>query len=216
VVTVEETKKLIHKLSLSKATGPDGISVKVLKQISPVFSEPLTRLFNISITKGLFSNKWKVARVSPLFKDGARDNRSNYRPISILPVFSKLLEKHVAGSFMDYLVKNGLLYDLQSAFRVEHSTESALIKLTDQILFDLDQDKVTGMVSVDFKKAFDLVHHQLLLTKLRLYRLSDYVWSWFQFYITDRHHGERSDSLPIKRGTPGIRVRSHFVSIVCK
>jgi hypothetical protein len=131
-------------------------------------------------------------------------------------VFSKLLEKHVAGSFMDYLVKNGLLYDLQSAFRVEHSTESALIKLTDQILFDLDQDKVTGMVSVDFKKAFDLVHHQLLLTKLRLYRLSDYVWSWFQFYITDRHHGERSDSLPIKRGTPGIRVRSHFVSIVCK
>jgi hypothetical protein len=72
---------------------------------------------------------------------------------------------------MDYLVKNGVLYDLQSAFRVEHSTESALIKLTDQILFDLDQDKITGMVSVDFKKAFDLVDHQLLLTKLRLYRL---------------------------------------------
>ena len=129
---------------------------QVLKQISPVFAEPLTRLFNISITKGLFPNKWKVARVSPLFKDGARDNRSNYRPISILPVFSKLLEKHVAGSFMDYLVINGLLYDLQSAFRVEHSTESALIKLTDQILFDLDQDIITGMVSVDFKKHLTL------------------------------------------------------------
>jgi hypothetical protein len=153
VVTVEETKKLIDKLSLSKATGPDGISVKVLKQISSVFAEPLTRLYNISIAKGLFQINGKLhERVSPLFKDSACDNRSNYRPISILPVFSKLLEKHVAGSFMNYLVKNGLLYNLQSAFRVEHSTESALIKLTDQILFDLDQDKVTGMVYVDFKK----------------------------------------------------------------
>ena len=207
VITVEETKKQIDKLSPSKATGPDGISVKVLKPISPVFAEPLTRLFNLSITKGVFPNKWKTARVSPLFKDGSHDNRCNYRPISVLPVFSKLLEKHVARSFMDYLVKNGLLYDLQSAFREGHSTESALIKLTDQILFDLDQDKVTGVISVDFQKAFDLVDHQLLLTKLRLYRLGDSTLSWFQSYITDRHqfvtiHGERSDSLQIKQGVP--------------
>ena len=152
MVTVEETKKLIDKLYLSKATGPDEISVKVLKQISPVFAEPLTRLFNISITKGLFPNKWKVSRVSPLFKDGARDNRSNYRSIYILHVFSKLLEMHVAGSFMDYLVINGLLYDLQSAFRVEHSTELALIKLTDQILFDLDQDKLLEWFLLTSKK----------------------------------------------------------------
>ena len=207
VITVEETKKQIDKLSPSKARGPDGISVKVLKLISPVFAEPLTRLFNLSITKGVFPNKWKTARVSPLFKDGSHDKRCNYRPISVLPVFSKLLEKHVARSFMDYLVKNGLLYDQQSAFRQGHSTESALIKLTDQILFDLDQDKVTGVVSVDFKKAFDLVDHQLLLTKLRLYRLGDSTLSWFQSYITDRHqfvtiHGERSDSLQIKQGVP--------------
>ena len=121
---------------------------------------------------GFFPNKWKVARVSPLFKDGANDIRGNCRPISVLPVFSKLLEKHVAGFFMDYLTRNDLLYDLQSAFREGHSTESALIKLTDQILFYLDQDKVTGMVSVDFKRAFDLVDHQFLLTKLRLYRLN--------------------------------------------
>ncbi len=113
----------------------------------------------------------------------------------------------MAGSLMDYLSKNGLLYDLQSAFREGHSTESALIKLTDQILFDLDQDKITGMVSVDFKKAFDLVNHQLLLTKLCLYRLSDPALSWFQSYITGRYqfvtiHGERSDSLQIKQGVP--------------
>ncbi len=100
-----------------------------------------------------------------------------------------------------------MLYDLQSAFSEGHSTESALIKLTDQILFDLDQDKITGMASVDFKKAFDLVYHQLLLTKLRLYRLSEPALSWFQSYITDRYQfvtilGERSDSLQIKQGVP--------------
>ena len=99
----------------------------------------------------------------PLFKDGAHDIRGNCRPISVLPVFSKLLEKHVAGFFMDYLTRNDLLYDLQSAFREGHSTESALIKLTDQILFDLDRDEVTDI---------DLVDHQFLLTKLRLYRLN--------------------------------------------
>ena len=107
-ITVEETKKHIDKLPLSKATGPDGISVKVLKLISSVFVEPLTKLFNISITKGFFPNKWKVARVSPLFKDGAHDIRGNYRPIFVLLVLSKLLEKHVAGFFMDHLARNDL------------------------------------------------------------------------------------------------------------
>jgi retron-type reverse transcriptase len=94
----------------------------------------------------------------------------------VLSVLSKLLEKHVTVSFMDYLVTNGLLYDLQSGFREGHFTETALIKLTDQILFDLDQDKVIGMVFVDLKKAFDVVDHHLLLTKLRLYA----ALSWFQ------------------------------------
>ena len=87
-----------------------------------------------------------MARVTPLFKDGAQDCRDNYRPISVLSVLSKVCEKHVAVSLMDYLVKTGLLYELQSAFRAGHST---LISLTDKILFNLDEDKLSGMVFVD-------------------------------------------------------------------
>ena len=125
----------------------------------------------------------------------------------MLSILSKVCEKHVAASFMDYLVKTGLLYELQSAFRAGHSTESALISLTDQILFNLDEDKLSGMVFVDFRKAFDVVDHQLLLTKLRLYRVSDPSLSWFESYLSGRQQfvsidGQRSDSLLIKQGVP--------------
>ena len=110
--------------------------MKVLKLVSPVFVQPLTRLINLSIQSACFPTIWKMARVTPLFKDGAQDCRDNFRPISVLSILSKVCEKHVAASFMDYLVKTGLLYELQSAFRAGHSTESALISLSDQILFN--------------------------------------------------------------------------------
>ena len=207
LITVHETQKFIDNLSSSKANGAGEISVKVLKLVSPVFVQPLTRLINLSIQSGCFPTKWKMACITPLFKDGARDCRDNYRPISVLFILSKVCEKHVAASFMDYLVKTGLLYELQSAFRTGHSTESALISLTDQILFNLDEDKLSGTVFVDFRKAFDVVDHQLLLTKLHLYRVSDPSLSWFESCLSGRQQfvsidGQRSDFLLIKQGVP--------------
>ena len=98
----------------------------------------------------------------------------------MISILSKVCEKHVAASFIDYLVKTGLLYELQSAFPAGHSTEPALISLTGQILCNLDEDKLSGMVFVDFRKAFGVVDHQLLLKKLRLYRVSDPSLSWFE------------------------------------
>ena len=135
------------------------------------------------------------------------DNKDNYRPISVLSVLSKLIEKHVARSLMNYLVQNGLLYHLQSAIREGHSTESALINLTDKILFNLDQDEVTGMVFVDFRKAFDVIDHHVLLKKLELYGVSDVAVSWFKSYLSDRYQfvsveGKSSECLPLKEGVP--------------
>ena len=207
LITVQETQKFIDNLSSSKATGADESSVKVLKLVSPVFGQPLTRLIDLSIMSGCFPTKWKLARVTPLFKDGAQDFRDNYRPISVLSILSKVCEKHVAASFMDNLVKTGLLYELQSAIRARHSTESALISLTDHILFDLDEDKLSGMVFVYFRKTFDVVCHQSPLTKLRLYRVSDPSLSWFESYLSGRQQfvsidSQRSDSPLIKQGVP--------------
>ncbi|CAB4007048.1 RNA-directed DNA polymerase from mobile element jockey [Paramuricea clavata] len=117
------------------------------------------QLLTYSIATNTFPSAWKMARVTPLYRDGECDQSNNYRPISVLSVLSKILEKHVAKSLMNYLVNNNLLYELQSAFREGHSTESASIKLTDQILSNIDQDNVTGVLFIDFKKAFHIVNH---------------------------------------------------------
>ena len=162
-ITVQETQKMIHKLSSSKATGPDAISVKLLKMVSPVFSHPLTRLFNLSIVKGTLPSKWKVTRITPLYKDGAHDSRDNDRPISLLSVLSKVMEKHVATSFVTYLVafaKVTLLSLLWSNLQTKYRSAWTGTKLL-------------GMIFVDFGRAFYVVDHQPLVSKLRLYRASD-------------------------------------------
>lgn len=170
--------------------------------LSPVFSHPLTRLFNLSIVKGTFPSKWKVARITPLYKDGARDSRDNNRPISLLSVLSKVMEKHVATSFVNYLAHSELLYDLQSAFCEGHSTESALIKLTNKILFSLGRDEVTGMIFVDFGKAFYVVNHQPLLSKLGSTKQVTHTFLVYIISFREKTVRDRSDPLTIKQGVP--------------
>ena len=133
------------------------------------------------------------------------NSKDNYWPISVLSLLSKVIEKHAAQSLMNYLVQNGLLYHLQSAFPKGHSTESALISLTDKILFNLDQGEVTRLVFIDFKKAFDIIYHHILLKKLELYRVSDVAVSWFKSYLSDRSQfvslkAKSPECLPLKKG----------------
>ena len=111
---------------------------------------------------------------------------------------------------MDYLANNGLFYERQSAFRKGHCTETALINLTDQILFNMDKDEVTLMTFVDFKKAFNLIDHQVLLTKLHLYGVSDSAIKWFTSYLTRRSQfvtidGQQSSHLPVNHGSRRVQ-----------
>ena len=211
-MTEEETLQMIETLPHGKATGPDDISVKVLKLAVPAFCHPLTKFFNLSLQNGYFPRKGKIARVTPLYKNGTRDNKNNYRPISVLSMLSKLLEKHVAQAYMKYLEQNGLLYHLQSAFREGYFTETALIKITDQILFNLDSDEVTALIFVNFKKAFDVVDHELLHKKLELYRVGDVALSWFGSYLSEHSqfvalNGSLSKRLEVKQA---VRHRDRF------
>ena len=155
----------------------------------------------------MYPEEWKIAQVIPLHKEGVRNDINKYRLISILPTLSKILEKHVANSLHKFLRDNNLIYNLQSAFRTGHSTETQLIRLTDEILLNMDKDEVTGLVFVDFRKAFDTIDHKLLLRKLSIYGASVSAVSWIISYLSNRKQfvklgNQSSELLPIKQGVP--------------
>jgi hypothetical protein len=118
--------RLITKLPTSKATGVDKISTKVLQVAAPAVAQPLTKIFNKSIVLGQFPSEWKAARVIPVFKKGQRTMLDNYRPISILPVVSKLIERILYNQISEYLEKESILSEYQFDFRSCHSTTTTL------------------------------------------------------------------------------------------
>ena len=149
----------LSTLDVSKATGLDGVGPRLPKLSSGIIAKSLTVIANKCLTSGRFPSIWKQAKVSPLHKGGAKDELNSYRPISILPSLSKLLEKFIQKHFMSYLDSFDLIHNSQSGFWAGHSTETALLLMTERWLKALNDGKVVGSVMVDFRKAFDLVDH---------------------------------------------------------
>ena len=205
-----EKDKVLYQLTTldsSKATGIDGIGPRLLKLAAPYIADDIAYICNQSINKSTFPNKWKEAKVSPLHKSGTHDDINNYRPISILPVLSKILEKHVHDCLSAYLHEHSLLHKTQSGFRAQHSCETALVHMIDSWLTAMDSGKMVGAVLVDFKKAFDLVDHKILLSKLELYGINNEALMWFDSYLTHRRqlvslNNSKSDFETVICGVP--------------
>ena len=190
-----------------RAAGIDKISARFLRIAAPIVAQSIAKIINISFSTGKFPARWKTAYVTPLFKQGVASDPSNYRPISVLPVVSKVIERHMHNSLYCFLMENNLIYSRQSGFRKMHSTETALINLIDELLFSLDNNKVSGMVLVDYRKAFDMVDHRLLLHKLELYGIADQELSWCRSYLSDRKQvvrvkGNESSEASMLHGVP--------------
>ncbi len=132
---------------------------------------------------------WKNAKVVPIFKSGVVNDKNNYRPISILPVRSKVQERFVHMHFSTFLEENNLINLVQSGFRHMHSTLTSLINITDRWLRNIDQGFVTDIVFIDLRKAFDTVNFEILLKKLKYYGLSDVELKWFTSYLHGRIDG---------------------------
>ena len=164
-VSLATVQKLIKQLDNEKSTGLDGICVKSLKLGSPILSFYLTHIFNLSLSTGVVPKIWKQKRVTPVFKKGEVDSVNNYRPISILPITMKVFEKLVHEQVSSFLDNNKILSPSQSGFRYGHSTDTAVICVSDFILDELAKGNYVGAVLVDLKKAFDTVDHQILLKK---------------------------------------------------
>ena len=185
-VSMNTVHKLINELENDKSTGLDGICVKSLKLGSPVLSFYLMHIFNISLRTGTVPKVWKQKRVTPVFKKGEADSVNNYRPISILPITMKLFEKIVHEQVSNFLDINNILNPSQSGFRYGHSTDTAVICVSDFILDELAKGRYVGAVLVDLKKAFDTVDHKILLKKVFCYGVRDVSFDWFESYLSER------------------------------
>ena len=165
-ITPADLMKAMQKFKVSKSFGIDGISSYFLKIGMPVLAPVLSTIFNRSISEGVFPNNWKVARVAPIYKEGPTENRSNYRPISVLPVVSRLFEKTIFDQLYAYFDDNKLFYSHQSGFRALHSVLTCLLKSSDNWYHEFDKGCLSSVVFIDLKKAFDTVDHAILIQKL--------------------------------------------------
>ena len=134
-ISVQETFDALNQLNLRKSPGLDGISVKLLKDTSDVIAQPLANIFNLSLQTAIFPDEWKIAKVSPVFKEGNKTDCGNYRPISVISVVAKLFEGLVYNQLRTFIADNSILVEQQSGFRSQHSTETALLGSTNEWLY---------------------------------------------------------------------------------
>ena len=166
------------------AAGFDNIPMKVIKTVIHEIVNPLTHIFNCSFLTGIFPDKLKISRVRPIFKKGP--NNYNYRLISILPAFSKILEKLIFVRLDNFLKINNVISNSQYGFRKERSTTAAILSLSDHILKSFDAKEFTMGVFLDLSKAFDCVNHDILVRKLKFYGIRDTAIKLLISYLTQR------------------------------
>jgi hypothetical protein len=194
-------------LKTSKSPGADNLSPRLVKDIASVILEPLLYIYNLSLASGVVPAEMKLAKVIPVLKKGDPQLPGNYRPISLLSIFDKLLEKIMYSRLFNFLSVNKVLYDYQFGFRKNYSTGLALLEVTDSIYQSLDKGDFCCGVYLDLQKAFDTVNHDILLKKLYNYGIRGIVYQWFKSYLTNRRQftcidDTISDNLCVTCGVP--------------
>ena len=203
----DEVISLCREIEILKSSGIDGISSRICKDAFLALADQLTYLFNCSLSSGIFPDEWKTAKVVPLFKGGNKENVENYRPISLLPLPGKILEKIVHSRLTDYFDQTNFISENQGGFRKGFSTTSIIADLTDDLFNGINEGLTTMAAFIDLKKAFDTVDTNILIRKLEHAGIRNLTLKWCQNYLTDRAqktiaNGITSPSLPITCGVP--------------
>ena len=205
VLCEDEVYKVLLNVDPSKAPGPDGLPTIVLKTCARDLTPSLCALFNLSLAVGKLPTEWKDALVVPVHKKGKKEDVTDYRPISLLCVVSKVLERCIFKHFKDFLCP--LFDNAQHGFLQGRSTVTQLLAFYHEIGQSLDKGLQSDIVYLDLAKAFDSVSHQRLLLKLSRYGVSGKLLRWFESYLGGRGqqclvHGFTSKRSPVPSGVP--------------
>ena len=157
----------------------DKLAGKFLKDGASILVNPITQICNLSIKLSVFPQKCKTAKLTPIFKKGSKTEAENYRPISLLPLVSKIIERIIHNQVENFLNSHNIIYKYQSGFRVGHSTGSCLSFLSNKIRKGFEEGKLTGMILIDLQKAFDTIDHEILLLKGELACEKSFVFYGF-------------------------------------
>ncbi len=176
--------KQIDKLSSKKATGHDGISANFLKLSKPSVIEHITDMVNLSFQSSTFPDSLKIAQVVPVHKKNSTLDKGNYRPVSILPIVSKIFERSINTQLTDFF--NNHFNTFLSAFRPGYGCQSTLLKITEDWKKSLDENKYVAAILMDLSKAFDCLPHDLLIMKLGCYGVSDQALDLLSNYLSNR------------------------------
>ena len=205
-ISQEEVLSIINALP-NKGTGPSSIPLRLLKDAADLIITPLCHIINLSFSSGIFPDSLKVAKVVPIHKGGSTEEVNNFRPISLLSIFDKIIEKLMHKRLYEFFEEHNILYKFQFGFRKKMSTGHSLIEITEEIKESIDNGKYGCGIFIDLKKAFDTVNHKILLTKLEHYGIRGALLKWFESYLTNRkqyvyHNGSASSMEVITCGVP--------------
>ena len=206
-VNDNEVLSIINKLKNKKSRGADNISNQLLKTIKQELCKPLTVIINQMIETGVYPEKFKISKITPIYKKNERTNIANYRPISLLPTLSKIFERVIHTQLYTYFDENKLLSEQQYGFREKHSTELAAVKLVDYINHEMDIGNTPEAIFIDLSKAFDTLNFDILIHKLQFYGLSGNSLALMKSYVTGRmqyvlFNKTKSDLAIITTGIP--------------